>query len=265
MICMKKTLLYIATLVWLGCGTTTEPSTTAVEMPLEEVVDEVVQTPEELEPSNMVEVIVHDLNKDGEDDRIELTNPPEQGDPGQFSTITIQLNGKEDPLELTYEDMWDGVDPKILETWPNHISSNRIFFQRYSNENYLILYGFQYGCCVRQLTVIKVFGDFCAVVFNEPFELEHFTDLDGDDIMEIVGRNAFIAPYEVEMKEATITATDYVPYRVYTLTDMGGELDEVLTEKYNTENYLFAGFDNRIGTMKVAQGEEGWYIVEESE
>jgi len=189
----------------------------------------------------VIESISYDLNSDGEADKIMLKNPPVEGDPGEFETIEIELsNGM--TFKHSFREVWDSIAEYAVEGLSNTLKSDRVFCLKQNGQNFLFLFGFQYGCCTRQLTIITIADDKPKQIFDQEFELSQIIDLDGDGTLDIIGRGNHIELYsEADSLHAYIGT--YSPFKIFSLSSKA-TLREGLSKKYNEEHYVYAGLES---------------------
>jgi len=183
------------------------------------------------------EIVITDLNGDTKNDTIRLYLKPAADDPGQYTKITISLDGR----RITYKakDSWDRIDKAFKTSNKNSVASDYVFIHKEKEQSYIILFGFPYGAGREEISIIKVSGRKIEMLFDnalgEPISI---ADLDGD------GNAEFIIQYPPEIyKDAQKGQIGtYSPYLAYSLTPIF-DIKKALSEEYNRKHYVWAGME----------------------
>lgn len=169
---------------------------------------------------------------------------------GTFNKVTIK-NGDNVVFEIYDEDAYDTIESKAIQI-KNEVSSDKILLQKNKDKYYISLFGAQYGCCPRDLTIIQADKKGIRKIFKDSFEISKVST-DNDEI-KYFGIESFSEPlYPVDSLD--ILLFTYNPTLVYTLND-SFSFDSLTTKKYNEENYVFAGLKYE-GDVKVAFPKDG--------
>ena len=150
-------------------------------------------------------------------------------------------------FEIYDEDSYDTID-SVLKGFTNEIESKHILIQKLEGKYFIGLWGAQYGCCPRRLTLIQADADGVRTVFKDEFEVNQI-QMNEKGELKYFGITSFSESlYAVDSLD--ILLFTYNPTLVYDLKS-GFKLDSALTRKYNEEHYVFAGF-SYDGDLSVA-------------
>lgn len=125
-----------------------------------------------------------DLDKDGKLDKILLKEPP-YGDPGQFNSYEIILSSGDRVFDQPY-----GLDfaQTIEFGFKNQVESNLIYIPEFKNKTYIFFFGFQYGCCLKQLICYEVRDHKILKVHSGELEVSAIGDFNNDGVLNIEGK-----------------------------------------------------------------------------
>lgn len=168
-----------------------------------------------------------------------------------FNKIIIK-NGDKIVFELHDEDAYDTMDSRAIKT-KNEIKSKNLLLQRVKDKYFISLFGAQYGCCARTLTIIQIDKKGMNKIFKDAFELHEVITSDNGDI-KYSGIDSFSESVGV-VDSLDIELFTYNPTLVYNLSDKF-KFDSLATKQYNEENYVFAGY-NYQGELRVAFPRDG--------
>lgn len=214
-----------------------------------------------------VQTIEVDWNGDGKQDRIILEAAKEiveTHDPGDFHRVRIQIAGRPEfilentegwvryrgnanALENSLNCLKDKVtgifkyEAAAVNNYKSIVKSDYIALTpvspRRNKEFVLLLFGYQYASSPGTLHVISLDqkGD-PKVIFEKEFEVSQLEDLDGDNMVELIGN-----PWYGEVFGPDDIFHSYVPTYIYSLTRKDNalqlQLNEALSKKYNEENF----------------------------
>lgn len=171
-----------------------------------------------------------------------------------FNKIVLKKN-EELVFELYDEDAYDTLERRAVQV-KNEVNSKSVLMHRVGETYFLTLFGAQYGCCPRELTVLKIDKTGVKKIFKDSFEVDMIklsesgqTQYFGyDSFGESIG---YVDSLDVELYT-------YNPILVYRLGETF-ELDSAETRKYNEDHYVFAGFDY-TDEVVVAKGNGKTYL-----
>jgi hypothetical protein len=170
---------------------------------------------------------------------------------GTFNKVQFKSRDKV-VFELYDEDAYDTIETKAIEI-KNETASRNILLQKVGDKYYVTIFGAEYGCCPRELTIIQADKNGISKIFKDSFEVSKISKTDNDDI-KYFGIESFSEPlYPIDSLD--ILLFTYNPTLVYSLGE-GFKFDSLTTKKYNEEHYVFAGF-NYKGEIKVAFPKDG--------
>lgn len=166
---------------------------------------------------------------------------------GSYNKLMI-FNGNDKVFEIYNQSAFDSIDLRALAI-NNELMSNYVLLQNIDRKFFISLFGAEYGCCPRHLTILQVDNEGIVKIFDEPLYVENISMLNTDEI-QYLGIDAFSESFGV-IDSLGIELSTYNPTLVYILGE-GFKFDSVSTRHYNEENYVFAGYayDSKI---KVAQ------------
>jgi uncharacterized DUF497 family protein len=200
-----------------------------------------------------LETIITDLNKDSKPDTLSIYLPPVEGDPGQFRKLNISL-GSYGRNTFTAKDVWDDVDTCFLKENANAVKSKRVFIRKEKDQTLILLFGFAYSSGREEISIISIRNNKMEFLFDNQLEEPiQFIDLDNDNNAELICQN----PPEIYTTD-TKTKADigtYSPFLAYKL-DKALYLDKKLTEQYNKQHYVWAGYKYNENT-KVRYPKDG--------
>lgn len=186
-----------------------------------------------------IETIITDLNSDGKTDTISISLPPVEGDPGTFRRITISL-GTKGRNTFTAKDTWAKADPQFLRNNTNAIKSDLVFVHKEAKQTFVLLFGFAYGSGREEIAILSIKENKIEqLIDNQLEEPIRFIDLDNDGKAELVCQNP-PEIYQTDSKAKTGIGT-YSPFLVYKCDNVL-YLDKKLTEEYNRQHYVWAGY-----------------------
>lgn len=231
----RLTLIFVALGCILGCTQPKSVNTTQTSSTTTSVKE--IDKPE---TEKIVEVIKVDLNDDGKTDTITLTLPNNYGDPGSFNKAYISLAGSVKKTLNSKGDAWDKVDDYFAGKNTNAVKSNRVFVYKKPGVAFVLLFGYVFGSGGNEFTVIQIKNNLPNMVFDGAMDYpEGFADVNHDDKIEFLGKESSSEELgHVDSLNADILTYD--PYKVYNI-DNEFEVDNALTQKYNEENYVWAG------------------------
>lgn len=202
----------------------------------------------EIKPDNVIETVK--LNSDLFNEINLLTDSTVEN--GIFNKVVFK-NGDKTVFEIYDEDAYDTIDISVLKGIKNEVESEYILIQNLGDKYFISLWGAEYGCCPRRLTVIQADNEGLRTIFKDEFEIDQI-EKDDQGELKYFGIESFSEPlYPVDSLD--ILLFTYNPTLVYDLKS-GFKLDSLLTKKYNEDNYVFAGFDYD-GELKVAFPKNG--------
>lgn len=170
---------------------------------------------------------------------------------GTFNKVQFK-NADKVVFELYDENAYDTIESKAIEI-KNEISSKNILLQKIKDTYYIALFGAEYGCCPRELTIIQADKSGIRKIFKDSFEVSKVSKADNGEIKYFGIESFSEALYPIDSLD--ILLFTYNPTLVYSLSN-GFKFDSLTTKQYNEENYVFAGF-NYEGDVKVAFPKDG--------
>jgi hypothetical protein len=170
---------------------------------------------------------------------------------GTFNKVQIKKDEKV-ISELYDEDAYDTIESKAIEI-RNGIQSRYVLLQKIDSAYYISLFGAQYGCCPRDLTILQVDRSGIKKIFKDAFEVKKISKSQAGEIKYFGIESYSEALHPIDSLD--ILLFTYNPTLVYNLKN-GFKFDSLATQKYNEENYVFAGF-NYKGEIKVAFPKDG--------
>lgn len=207
-----------------------------------------------------VEPVIYDLNNDNKLDTITLTTPPVEGDPGLFQTVTISFNGMH-KQSFKAKDVWDFVDSSFLAGTKNEVPSKRVFIHKEPGQTLVLLFGYIYGAGRGEFSVIRIRDNKVEMVFDDKLDYPlRLIDFNNDGKVEMLGRDAGEMYMTIDSIDAQVGV--YFPFYIYSFKD-SCTIDEAMTQKYNEDNYVWAGLKYSEG-IKVAYPNNGArpYIIQ---
>ncbi len=170
---------------------------------------------------------------------------------GIFNKVILK-KGDKTIFEIYDEDAYDTIESKAIQI-NNEVTSDKVLLQKFNDRYYISLFGAQYGCCPRDLTVLQADKDGVKKIFKDGLEVERISKTSIGEI-KYFGIDSYSEPlYPIDSLD--ILLFSYNPTWVYNLTE-GFKFDSLATRQYNEENYVFAGF-NYHGEIKVAFPKDG--------
>lgn len=154
---------------------------------------------------------------------------------GTFNGFALR-NQNRTIFQIFDVDAYDTIEAKAIKI-KNEIDSDLALLQKINDTYYISLFGFQYGCCPRSLTIIKVDKDGVAKIFKDEFDVYRIS-VDTTGNTEYYGSSSFSEG--LDDNDSLIFST-YNPTQIYNLTK-GFVFDSSATKEYNEENYVFAGY-----------------------
>jgi len=195
--------------------------------------------------NKIVENIIYDLNNDGVKDTISLSQDTAEKNPNWFNRMTLVVSGQKQQI-FRNRDAWGLVDTAFLKKNKNVVKSNWVYVYKDSSQSIVLLFGLMYGAGRAKSSALQIKDGKIKMVFDKEFDfISTLSDLDNDGVVEIAVKS-FSEMYE-QTNSAQINTYD--PYFVYSLTD-SSKLNIELTQKYNEENYVWAGLHPKK-TVKV--------------
>ena len=186
---------------------------------------------------------ITDLNNDKLPDTIILSSGT--GDTATFDTVSIVLAGLGKKTFHTTEH-WESIDPKFLDSGRNALPTKRFFLARTTKQSVLLFFGYLDGAGYREeFSILNIENNAMKLVLNQnerhidieiPIELK---DVDGDGRLDFIYRE--YGQYDRAEDSLGGKIGSYAPYYIYTVDD-DCLLNKALTEQYNREHYVFAGF-----------------------
>jgi len=166
---------------------------------------------------------------------------------GIFNKVEFRKDGKT-IFEIYDQDAYDTIESSVVKEIRNEVESKYILIQTLGNKSFISLWGAEYGCCPRKLTVIQADNDGLKTIFDSEFEVS-LIQKDEKGALKYFGIESYSEPlYSIDSLD--ILLFTYNPTLVYDLNS-GFKLDSALTMRYNEMNYVFAGFEYN-GDLKVA-------------
>jgi len=170
---------------------------------------------------------------------------------GSFNKVIFK-NGDKTIFEIYDEDAYDTIESKAIEI-ANEVTSDKLLLQTFGDTYYISLFGAQYGCCPRDLTVLQADKDGVKKIFKDALEVERISKTTTGEIKYFGIDSYSEALYPIDSLD--ILLYSYNPTWVYNLTD-GFKFDSLATRQYNEDNYVFAGY-KYDGEIKVAFPKNG--------
>ncbi len=152
-----------------------------------------------------------------------------------FNSVAFIKNGK----SMFQIDDQDGYDSIYSSDITNEATSDLILVHTHGAIQYVVLWGFEYGCCPRKLTIIKIDQAGFKEIFKAEFGANKVA-LDKNDGPLFYGQLSYSQGL-ANIDSLGLTLSTYSPILVYNLRK-DFVLDSALTKKYNEENYVFAGY-----------------------
>lgn len=186
-----------------------------------------------------IETIITDLNNDEKTDTLSISLPPVEGDPGIYRRINISL-GHKGRTTFTAKDSWDKIDSQFLKNNTNAVQSYLVFVHKEASQTLIVLFGFAYGSGREEIAILSIKENKIEQLLDNQLEEPiQFIDLDNDGKAELVCQN----PPEIYQTDSKTKADigTYSPFLVYKC-DSVLYLDKKLTEAYNRQHYVWAGY-----------------------
>lgn len=168
-----------------------------------------------------------------------------------FDKMMIK-NGEKIIFELYDQDAYDTMDSRAIKV-KNEINSKNLLLQKVKDKYFISLFGAQYGCCARTMTIVQVDKKGISKIFKDAFELHEVIKSENGDI-KYLGIDSFSESVGV-VDSLDIELFTYNPTLVYSLGD-SFKFDSLGTKQYNEENYVFAGY-NYEDEVRVAFPRDG--------
>jgi|GEM_PF-5051881 len=168
-----------------------------------------------------------------------------------FDKMMIK-NGEKIIFELYDQDAYDTMESKAIKV-KNEVNSKNLLLQRVKDKYFISLFGAQYGCCPRTMTIVQVDKNGVSKIFKDAFELHEVIKSDNGEI-KYLGIDSFSESIGA-VDSLDIELFTYNPTLVYSLSD-SFKFDSLGTKQYNEENYVFAGYDYQ-GELRVAFPRDG--------
>lgn len=198
-----------------------------------------------------IETVVADLNNDGKTDTISVYMPPVEGDPGIFGKINISL-GSKGRNTFTADDIWDKIDNVFAKENTNAVHSNLVFVRKEQAQAFILLFGFAYGSGRDEISLIRIKDNTIEMLIDNKLENPlKFIDPDNDGITELVCQK----PPELYGSDAKGDIGSYSPFLIYKCDNVMS-LDKKMTETYNKQNYVWAGYKYN-GNIKLRYPKTG--------
>lgn len=157
---------------------------------------------------------------------------------GTFHKVIFKTN-KRTVFEIKNVDGYDSIETSTLTEPKNLVSSRLILVKKLEGRYFVSLFGFQYGCCPRNLTILKVDKNRFTKIFDDEFDLmKIYTLFDGN--IGYLGRKSFSQGLAA-IDSLRISLATYSPALIYRVSDKI-QLDSALSKKWNEENYVFRGY-----------------------
>lgn len=121
----------------------------------------------------------------------------------------------------------------------NLVQSELILIQQLKGNYFINLFGVEYGCCPRTLTIIKVDKDGFSKIFESEFDLIKIYSFPNGDI-GYLGSESFSQGLAT-IDSLSTTLGSYSPSLIYRLSN-NIRLDSTLSREWNKENYVFRGY-----------------------
>jgi len=156
---------------------------------------------------------------------------------GSFDSVTFFKN-KKVIFSIKNRDGYDSL-PDMSKGIKNLSSSPFVLIASKDNTDLIGFFGFQYGCCPRQLTLLTVDNRGFSKIFDDEFDVKSLEIIEKD--IFLFGRKSFgqclttIDPLEVNL-------CAYSPLLIYKI-EKQVQLDSARTQAWNESNYVFRGFD----------------------
>lgn len=155
-------------------------------------------------------------------------------------------------FEIYDEDGYGTIESKAIEI-KNEVASDKLLLQKFDDTYYISLFGAQYDCCPRYLTVLQADKYGVKKIFKDYFEVKKVKKTENEGI-KYFGIDSYSEPlYPIDSLDVLLFS--YNPTLVYNLKT-GFKFDSLATQQYNEDNYVFAGFKYE-GEIKVAFPKDG--------
>ena len=163
-----------------------------------------------------------------------------------FNKMTIK-NGDQVIFEMYDQDAYDTMDSRDIKV-KNEVISKNLLLQKVRDKYFISLFGAQYGCCARALTIVQIDKKGVKKIFKDEFEIHQVITSDNGDV-KYFGIDSFSESVGV-VDSLDVELFTYNPTSVYRLGD-DFKFDSLETKQYNEANYVFAGY-NYQGELMVA-------------
>jgi hypothetical protein len=115
-----------------------------------------------------------------------------------------------------------------------------VFVYKSHGISLVLLFGYLYGAGRDEFSVVQIKNNNLKLVFDNKMEWPiQFADLNNDQHIQFIGEKSSSEVYE-EIDSLDAQITTYDPSTVYDIEN-DFKVDERLTEKYNSQNYVWAG------------------------
>lgn len=183
------------------------------------------------------EKLEFDFDSDGLNDTLSIFKIENWNDPGDFQQVQISYaNGHTIKMYelgnwINYMDRYSKFKPENL------LESENVLYSNFSNDrSFLVVFGYTYASSPGLLTIMDISSETPNFVHKKKFQVMEIEDIDNDGFKEIIGRR-FYRETLYDFDTVSYVAT-YSPYFVLKLKNESFEIDSVLSEKYNYENYV---------------------------
>jgi hypothetical protein len=157
---------------------------------------------------------------------------------GSFNELSVWKDGRV-VFSDHNSDGRDTLNFSAFRGMENKVRSELVFYYEAKQAGYLFVKGADYGCCVPNMTVVKVDGSGFTKIFDEAFYVDSVRLLtDGDARFYGIQNNAEAIPAD-SSSDTLISA--YNPTVVLSLSN-DLEMDSSATKAYNESEYVFAGY-----------------------
>lgn len=193
---------------------------------------------------NTIKSLYIDLNNDGKNDTINLSD---NGSEGSFNRISIKLAGFPKQT-FKAKEYWSDFDSLFLVKHKNLVYSNLLFVKKTEKHTVILLWGGLDGAGYGiEFSIINIENNYAKMVFDHHTEQdldvevpEDLTDLQKDGRLDFI----FCGIGEEEDVSDKGKGETYTPSFVYPVDD-SCKLNKPLMKAYNERHYIFAGYHYR--------------------
>lgn len=155
---------------------------------------------------------------------------------GSFDSVTFFKN-KKAIFSLKNTDGYDSA-ADVFKGIKNISSSQFVSIANKDNTYLISLFGFQYGCCPRRLSLVTIDDSGFNKIFDEDFDVTSIEKIEKDFFL--FGRKSF-GQCLTTIDSLEVNICGHSPLLIYKIGKLV-ELDTIKTKEWNESNYVFRGF-----------------------